>query len=302
MYLWFFMAVPAVLIVHYISIRKVKRKAILFANYEAMEKVYGTKILSKNYPLLLIRVLTLVFLVFAIAGTVLIYEGQVSDFDFALAIDSSASMLAQDYQPDRLAAAKDAATLFAESVPEGTKIGVVSFAGAGFVKQELTDDMDKVKAAISGVDIELAGGTAVGEAIMSSANLLTQGRKNRVIVLLTDGQNNVGIDVDDAIKYARDFHVIIHTIGIGTEEGGIVANASFVVGLDAETLESISAQTGGRYFGVMDAQELESAYRTIATISRQDIELDLSSYLMLIAVGLFILELVMVNSKYRTIP
>jgi len=296
------MAVPAVLIVHYISIRKVKRKAILFANYEAMEKVYGRKILSKNYPLLLIRVITLVFLVFAISGTVLIYEGQVSDFDFALAIDSSASMLAQDYQPDRLAAAKDAAILFADSAPEGAKIGVVSFAGAGFVRQEPTDDMDKVKASISGVEIELVGGTAIGEAITSSANLLMQSRKNKVIILLTDGQNNVGMDVEDAINYAKEFHIIIHTIGVGTVEGGIVANASFVVGLDAETLESISDQTGGRYFRARDAKELEIAYETIATISRKDIELDLSSYLMLIAIGLFILELVMVNSKYRTIP
>ena len=83
-YLWFFMFVPALLLVHFVSLRKIKRQAMMFANYQAMEHVFGRKILSKNYPLLLIRVLTLVFLILAVAGTVIIYKGVVTDFDFAL--------------------------------------------------------------------------------------------------------------------------------------------------------------------------------------------------------------------------
>jgi len=296
------MFVPAILLVHFISLRKIKRKAILFANYEAMEKVFGKKILSKNYPLLAIRVLTLIFLVFALSGTVIVYEGYAGEADFALAIDASASMLAQDYQPNRVEAAKGAAQLFVDSIPAETKVGVLSFAGATFVQQELTDDYEKISNAITGVDIELAGGTAIGEAIVSSANMLMASEKNKVIILLTDGQNNVGISIDDALDYAKKFHVVINAIGIGTEEGGTVGNTSFVAGLDVETLELIAGQTGGEYYRAETKEELESTYEKIAYATKQKVSTDLSSYLMLIAVALLLIELILVNSKYRTIP
>jgi Ca-activated chloride channel family protein len=290
------------MLVHFISLREIKRKAIMFANYEAMERVFGRKILSKNYPLLIIRVLTLVFLIFALAGTVFVYEGYGGEGDFALAIDASASMLAQDYQPNRMAAARDAALLFVDSVPADTKVGVLSFAGAAFVQQELTDDMAKTSNAVSGVDIELAGGTAIGEAIVSSVNMLLESERDKVIVLLTDGQNNIGIGVDEAINYANRFFVVIHTIGIGTEEGAVIGNTSYVIGLDAETLELIADQTGGEYYRAETEEELESAFERIASATQRKISLDLSSYLMLIAVALFLIELILVNSKYRTIP
>lgn len=64
---------PAVLLVHFISIRKIKRNAMMFANYEAMERVFGRKILSRNYPLLMLRVLTLILLILAVSGMVVIY-------------------------------------------------------------------------------------------------------------------------------------------------------------------------------------------------------------------------------------
>ncbi len=296
------MFVPAIMLVHFISLRKIKRKAMLFANYEALERVFGRKILSKNYPMLILRVLTLLFLIFALSGTIIVYEGYGGESDFALAIDASASMLAQDYQPTRVAAARDAAQLFVGSLPAETKVGVLSFAGASFVQQELTDNRDVIRAAIQGVDIEIAGGTAIGEAIVSSSNLLLESEKNKVIVLLTDGQNNVGIGIDEALDYAKKFDMVVHTIGIGTEEGGIVANTSFVAGLDSETLQLIAEQTGGRYYRAMTSEEMESAYEEIANASIRKISLDLSSYLMLIALVLFLIELILVNSKYRTIP
>lgn len=293
---------PAILLVHFVSLRKIKRKAMLFANYQAMEKIFGKKILSKNYPLLFIRVLILLFLIFSVAGMTIVYEGYVTNIDFVLAIDASASMLAQDYTPDRLAAAKDAALLFVDSVPGETKTGVLSFAGAGFVKQELTSDKEKIKSAIKSVDVELAGGTAIGDAAISSVNLLLGGQRNRVIILLTDGQNNIGPSIDEALAYAKRHNVKIDTIGIGTEEGGIVANTSIVTGLDAKTLEMIASQTGGKYYRAGNKSELESAYKEIASSTMQEISLDISSYLMLVALAMFLVELVMVNTKYRTIP
>lgn len=293
---------PVILLVHFISLRKIERKAMLFANYKAMEKVFGRKILSKNYPLLVSRVLTLIFIIFAVSGTVLVYESMAADSDFVLAIDASASMLAQDYEPTRIAAAREAAKIFVDSVPDGTRAGVISFAGTSFVQHELTDDHDKVRAAIDGVDIELVGGTAIGEAIVSGTNMLVSSGKSRVIVLLTDGQNNIGVSVDEAIAYAKRFGVAVHTIGIGTEAGGTVMNTSIVVGLDSATLERISRETGGVFYRAESGAELDTAFSEIASESRVETTMPLSSTLMLIALALFLVELVLVNSKYRTIP
>lgn len=302
MYLWFFVIVPVIMIIHFVSLRKIKRKAMLFANYEALERIFGKKILSKNYPLLILRVLTLIFLIFALTGTVIIYEGAGGMADYALAIDASASMLARDYIPNRVEAAKDAALKFVDTLPADTQVGVLSFAGASFVKQELTLDLDAVKAAVSGVEIELAGGTALGGAIVSSTNMLLASGKDKIIVLLTDGQNNVGIGVDEALEYSSGFGIVIHTIGIGTEEGGIVANTTIVTGLDNATLELIAEKTGGRFYLAKTEEELQRAYDDIAASTTRQLSLDLSSYLMLIAVALFLVELILVNSKYRTIP
>ncbi len=302
MYLWFFTIVPVIMVIHFVSLRKIKRKAMLFANYEALEHIFGKKILSKNYPLLLLRVLTLVFLVFALTGTIIIYEGAGGVADYALAIDASASMLAQDYSPNRVEAAKDAALNFVDTLPAETKAGVISFAGASFVKQELTLDLAEVKRAISSVEIELSGGTAIGEAIVSSANMLIGSGKDMIIVLLTDGQNNVGIGVDEALEYTTGFGIVIHTIGIGTEEGGTVANTTFVSGLDSATLEHIAEQTGGNFYMAETEEELLRAYEDIAVSTTRQLSFDLSTYMMLIAVALFLTELILVNSKYRTIP
>jgi Ca-activated chloride channel family protein len=248
------------------------------------------------------RVLTLVFLIMAVSGMILIYEGTVTEFDFVIAIDASASMLAEDYQPDRLTAAKEAAQLFVDSVPAGTKMGVLSFSGTGFVQQELTDSAEDVKNAIVGIGVVIAGGTAIGESIVSSTNMLLAGSKRKSIVLLTDGENNIGISIGDALEYAKGFDVVINTVGIGTESGAVMGDTEFYVGLDEETLRTISQETGGGFYRAQTRDELVGSFALIASGSEKDISVDMTSYLMLIALVMFLIELVLVNSKYRTIP
>jgi Ca-activated chloride channel family protein len=288
--------------VHFVSLKKIERKAMMFANYRAMEQVFGTKILSRNFPLLILRVLILIFLIFAVSGTVFVYEGLVTDFDFALAIDASASMLAQDYEPDRLGAAKRAAQVFSDTVPQGTKISILSFSGTGFIDQELTDSKADIRDSIAAVDIVIAGGTAIGEAIVSSTDMLLPAEKKKAIVLLTDGENNVGISIDEALAYAKKFDVTVNTIAVGTEEGAVIGNTTFYVGVDTETLERIANETHGSFFWAKTDQELSDAFRAIATGSDQPVSVELTSYFMVIALLLFLAELVLVNTKYRTIP
>ncbi|MCK4714579.1 MAG: VWA domain-containing protein, partial [Candidatus Aenigmarchaeota archaeon] len=135
-----------------------------------------------------------------------------------------------------------------------------------------------------------------------STDILLSGGKSKSIILLTDGENNIGIPIDDALKYAKKFDVTINTIAVGTEEGAVIGNTTFYVGVDTETLERIANETGGSFYRAETGQELLDAFKAIASGSDRAISVDLTSYLMVIALVLFLIELVLVNTKYRTIP
>jgi Ca-activated chloride channel family protein len=194
--------------------------------------------------------------------------------------------------------------LFVGSLSGYAEVGVLSFAGVSFVKQRPTSDMSKASKSIENISIELAGGTAIGSAIISSVNLFANPEKARVIVLLTDGQNNVGPSVEEAIMYANENHVTVHTIGIGTEEGGEFPemNLTFVSKLDSETLEMIANETNGKYYEASDESELSKVYEDIALSSVKKLSMDISLIFLITALVLLFVEWGLINTKYRTLP
>ena len=304
LYLWFLVAIPLMVLAHFLSLRFTRRKALKFANFPAIEYITGERIFSKNYVLLVMRLATLLLMILAVSGPVFWYEGKASDADFMLAVDSSGSMLAKDFEPSRLEAAKKAALAFTDSVTGKTSIGVVSFAGVSFIKQTPTDDVSRVRDALKNISVELVGGTAIGSAIISSVNLLTNPGRSRIIILLTDGQNNVGPAVDEAIDYANENHIAVYTIGIGTEAGGGFPemNLSFVSKLDSETLRRIANATHGRYYEARNESGLAEAYKEIALSGTQKLSVNLSLVLLIAALILLFAEWGLVNTKYRTLP
>lgn len=303
-YLWFLLALPILVLVHILSLKFIKRKALKFANFEAIEKVTGHSILSRNITLLFFRLFIVLLFVFSAAGVVLFYVGQSSDFDFILAIDASSSMVANDYSPNRLEVAKDSAKVFMDSLNSKANVGLITFAGVPYLKQPLTSDYSLVSDAIDGVGIEHAGGTAIGVAIITGANMLTNldSGRSKVIILLTDGQNNVGVDVDQAIAYANERAVMVHTIGVATREGGSLTGLDFISKLDDKTLRHVSEKTGGMYFHAGSREDMESAFKAIATSTTDKLSWKLGFPLMIFALVLLFFEWVLQNTKYRTIP
>lgn len=304
LYLWFLVAIPLMILAHFVSLRFTRKKALKFANFPAIEYVTGERIFSKNYVLLAMRLVTLLLLILAVSGATLWYEGRTGDTNFVLALDASGSMLAKDFEPSRLEAAKKSALTFVDAAPELTEIGVVSFAGVGFIKQELTPEKARVEDVIKNISVELAGGTAIGSAIISSVNLLVGSEKPRAIILLTDGQNNVGPSIDEAIAYANDNHVAIYAIGMGTEAGGGFPemNLSFVSKLDPSTLARIANETGGVYYEARNESELSVIYEGIALSGTQKLPVNLALICLVAALGLLFAEWGLVNTKYRTLP
>lgn len=301
-YLWFLASFPILIMLHFISLKHLKRKSLKFANFEAIARVTGGQVLSKNIGLLYLRLIILLLIVMAVSGTVLWYYGQSSDYTYVLAIDSSTSMLTDDISPSRLEAAKNAALLFVDSLSAKTEAGVVSFSGTSFVEQEVTSDLADIKIAVNNIEAQRVGGTDFSEAIITSTNLMLDSEKAKVIILLTDGQSNIGSPIIGAIDYAKKNSVLIHTIGVGTREGGKILGLNLISRLDELTLKSISSNTGGEYYRAVDQESLIGTYKDIATSTRERVSINLSPMFMMFALILLFAEWILVNTKYRTIP
>ena len=300
-YLWLLFIVPILIIIHFLTLKVTTRKAIKFANFEIIERITEGQSLSKNYFLLIIRILILLLFVLALAGLTISYSGIGSDSDFALAIDASNSMLLQDLQPNRLEVAKNTAKDFVDSLSSSNLISVVSFSTVTLVENELTDVHFDLKNSINNIIAKDTGGTAIGDAIITSTNTLLQSEKPKTIILITDGRSTIGTSIDNAIEYAKLKQITIITIGIGTEEG-----AEFIPGvnltLDLVSLQKISSETNGKYFRATGLESLENAYNEISNSKETSIYRNLTFPFTVIALILLLLEWVLFNTKYRTIP
>ncbi len=203
-----------------------------------------------------------------------------------LAIDVSRSMSAEDIAPSRFAAAQEAARTFVRSLPEGAKVGLVSFGGYAVLNTPPTAEHADIYAAIDQLTLER--GTAIGEGLLTALGALPgregvaqeqagQGQANpsaqnlppAAIVLLSDGRNNRGTDPLEAAAQAKQLAVKVFTVGLGTQDGvgtmsfGPGSSFRFPSGFDAETLEGVAQTTGGRYYEARTAGELGSVYRTL---------------------------------------
>ncbi|MFH1399334.1 MAG: VWA domain-containing protein [Candidatus Woesearchaeota archaeon] len=302
LYLTFLVSIPFFIAMHFLILKHIRRRALKFANFEIIEKATGGQVLNKNVILLIIRLCAMILLIFSAAGTILWYSGKASSFDFVVAIDASSSMLANDFKPSRIEAAKIAANEFVGLLPQQTAVGVVSFAGTSFVEQQVTNDRGIVKDRISEIEVKPVGGTDLGEAVVTATNMLLSSEKSRAVVLLTDGQSNVGTDPDFGAEYANNNMVTVFTIGMATAEGGEFSRIGVVSKLDADTLISIAQNTGGKFYLAVGEDQLSQSFREIALASEQKISVNLQLPLLLFAILLLFIEWGLINTKYRILP
>ena len=192
--------------------------------------------------------------------------------DIALVVDISSSMLAEDFQPqNRIEVAKEKVKRFVVG-RKSDRVGLVAFSGEALTQVPLTTDYPVVLTAIDNLQVgQLEDGTAIGTAIATAANRLrTAPGRSRVMVLLTDGENNRGaIDPRTAAQAAGTFGIRIYAIGVGSEG---MAYENRPVKIDEALLTEIATNTGGRYFRAKDAQALQSIYEQIDALERSIVE------------------------------
>ncbi len=203
--------------------------------------------------------------------------------DIVLALDISGSMLARDFLPDRVAAAKEVAANFIND-RRGDRIGLVIFAGESFTQSPLTTDKATLLNLLSQVKIGMIeDGTAIGSGLATSVNRLKESdAKSKVVILLTDGVNNTGrIAPLTAAEIAKSLGIKVYTIGVGTrgeapyparDMWGNTVMMNVPVEIDEQMLTDIASMTGGQYFRATDKNSLQAVYDNINQLEKSTID------------------------------
>jgi Ca-activated chloride channel family protein len=293
-----------------------------------MSSVKGFKVkqslLSKLKPVLFVlRLLALALLITAMARPrtvdVTTQSSNVRGIDIVMAIDVSASMLARDFEPNRLESVKEVGAEFINNRPND-RIGLVLFAGESFTKTPITSDKSIALRAIEEIAYSdvLQNGTAIGSGLATAVNRLKDSdAESKVIILLTDGVNNSGfIDPKIASELAVEFGIKTYTIGVGSNGNaltpvGILPNGRFQYGvqkveIDEALLQQIAADTGGEYFRATNNEKLEAIYEEIDSLEKSEIE-EFRYYnysekfrpYALLALGLLLFEIVLRYTVFR---
>ncbi len=195
--------------------------------------------------------------------------------DIMIAMDFSASMLAQDLKPDRLKAAKKVGMQFIDDRPND-RIGLVVYEGEAFTQCPLTTDHQVLKDLFAQAKTGMIeGGTAVGMGLATAVNRLRDSKaKSKVVILLTDGVSNAGsVQPLDAAVIAQQFGVRVYTVGVGTRGKALSPVAIYPNGqyqydyvqveIDEASMQGIADATGGKYFRATDERKLREVYSEI---------------------------------------
>jgi Ca-activated chloride channel family protein len=290
--------IPIILFLHFFSIRSRKANSVGFSNFQALARIKGIDIYSKNISVLVLTIIICTLIVFSMSGLTWQRQVNASAFSFVIAIDSSKSMEATDILPSRMDAAKESANAFIDNVGLGSKIGVISFSGSSFIEHDISYDYAEIKRAVNGIKVSSISGTDLYEALITSTNLL-KNEDQKAIVLVSDGQTNIG-DLDKAIEYLNKNGVIVYSIGIGTEQGG---NTSYGLSkIDEASLKAIAVNTGGSYYRATSDVELTNNLIGISKTNLKSIPYSLERQSAILAIILIVLLFFLVNNKYRILP
>lgn len=281
----YLLAIIPIIVAYYIFVSR-RRAAMRVSTLQRGRMPRTLRYYLRHLPIVL-RLLALTTGIVALARPVEEHsstETSTEGIDIVLAMDISGSMLARDFEPDRITAAKQLASEFA-SERMGDRISVVAFAGEAFTQCPLTSDKASVGTMLSRLRSGVVDdGTAIGNGLATAINRLREsGSKSKVVVLLTDGVNNRGqISPIMAAEIARDMGVKVYTIGVGTKGQApmpamdMFGNKTYVmadVEIDEQLLRNIAKTTGGEYFRAVDNKALGEIYARINEMEKSEVQI-----------------------------
>lgn len=286
---WFYMFLVFIpYIIWYTYNNNAKESDIKLSTLNAFKNKTSQITILKHIPFIL-KSTAIVALIFALARPQLNQEKWETianeGIEIILALDVSTSMLAKDFKPNRLEASKEVAINFIKE-RKNDKIGLVIYEGEAFLQCPSTTDHSSLirlfKEANSG---KVKGGTAIGAGLATALNAIQDSEtKSKIVILLTDGVNQASnqISPNTAAEIAEALGIRVYTIGVGTngmaptpvsyDFNGQLIFQNQKVEIDEELLQSISAQTGGKYFRATDKNNLQNIYKEIEALEKSKIK------------------------------
>jgi len=293
-----FLIFPVLIIIFLIHYFSRKKSVFIFTESKLLEDISVGKIGFSRFFLYLFDFLIVLVLFLALARPQYPVTLPVKGYAVGVIIDISGSMMATDFFPSRIAVAKDAAKYFINNLKGNFEACIVTFNNNVFVNQPLTNSKEDLLLALTTIDANY-GGTAIGDAILTTLAVLeNSSMPHKVIVLLTDGENNYGIDPIEAAKRAQAKKIPIYCIGMGTVNGAYVPGIPYPVRIDENALKEIARMTGGEYYWGNSSSNLKNIYTKLAEkVGKVKKNQDISSIFAGFALFLFLVKM-MLNSLF----
>ena len=310
------------LIVWYVLYYRKMDGAVRSSGLQAFAGESASVRVGLRHALFVLQMMALAFLIVALARPQRSNSWKTVDtegIDVMIALDISGSMLAEDFKPNRLEAAKDVAIEFIADRPND-RIGLVVFAGESFTQCPLTTNHKELVRLFREVDSDmLADGTAIGMGLASAVNRLKDSKvTSKVVILLTDGINNSGqISPETAAEIAKTYDLRVYAIGVGSEGTAPypvqtpfgTQYQNMEVKIDEASLSAISEMTGGRYFRATNNEKLREIYQEIDQLEKTIIQEkqytqkdELFFWFLFIGIALYIVQLTLRYTIFRQIP
>ncbi len=317
-FLWLLLVIPIAVFWHYTTIKQ-QHPAIKISTTEGFS-IPKSWVMKCRPFLFLLKIVALGFVIIALARPRNTQKSSYTDskngIDIVIATDVSGSMLATDFKPNRLEAIKKVAETFIKK-RTNDRIGLVVYAGESYTRTPVTSDKTMLLQSLKEVQYNgliLQDGTAIGIGLGTAINRIKNSKaKSKIIILLTDGVNNVGsLDPISAAEIAKDYGIKVYTVGVGTngmanfpvakDSNGNIVFQPQKVEIDEKILQEIAAITKGKYFRATDNNKLEAIYDEIDGLEKSKI---IENRLMLfdeqfrtwLLIGLFFLVLEMILSR-----
>lgn len=320
-YLYFLLLIPLLAAWYYYRYRK-NNADVLLSTMAGFEGTGTSLRLTLYHGLYVLRLLALGLLILILArpqSSLSRQDIEIEGIDIVLAMDISGSMLAEDFKPNRIEAAKDVATEFIDGRPND-RIGLVIFSGEAYSLCPLTSDHAVLKNLFKDVKMGMIeDGTAIGDGLATAVNhLKTSQAVSKVIILLTDGVNNMGsLDPLSAAEIAKLYGIRIYTVGVGTNGMAPypvqtpfgIQYQNIKVDIDEELLKKVAQLTDGLYFRATNNSTLHQIYQKIDKMEKSKIDVTVfrrkkEEYAILAIIALVIigLEFLLRNVFFRNIP
>jgi Ca-activated chloride channel family protein len=334
---WWLLALLAIPLLAWLRGRSGPESAFVYSSLSLVKGITELRRSRAGTFLINLRWLALALLVLGLARPQM-SGGQAplkaSGIDIAVALDLSGSMVAEDFklrgeQVNRLAIAKDTLNTFIDNRP-ADRIGLIAFATDAYIAAPPTLDHDFLRRVLDRLELGSINGeqTAIGSAIATAVNRLRDLKsKSKIVILMTDGQNNAGkIPPLTAAEAAAALGIKVYTIGVGThgfapvplmDRSGKPARDAFgrqvygrqPVDIDEDTLRKIAQQTGGKYFRADSTETLRKVYSEIDSLEKTEAQLnkfayveELMSWFVLPGFALVMLELILGQTVWRKLP